>query len=85
MHNEDCGLINGEHGLTWCPLRQDSYVLNYFSNLTAYLSVGAPVYFVVKDGYKYTTISDQNGICGGRGCPQDSLLGQLYTASLLPN
>ena len=60
-------------------------MLNYFSNLTAYLSVGAPVYFVVKDNYKYTGINQQNGICGGNGCPENSLLGQLYTASLRPN
>jgi Niemann-Pick C1 protein len=64
---------------------QDSYVLDYFSNLTAYLSVGAPVYLVVKGGYRYDTPAQQNGICGGNGCPEDSLLGQVYTASLLNN
>ncbi|KAK7091360.1 NPC intracellular cholesterol transporter 1-like [Littorina saxatilis] len=64
---------------------KDSYVLDYFSNLTAYLSVGAPVYFVVKDGYNYTNVHDQNGICGGNGCPEQSLLGQIYSASLQPN
>lgn len=64
---------------------KDSYVLNYFSNLTAYLSVGAPVYFVVKDGYNYSGTASQNGICGGGGCPSSSLLAQVYTASLQPN
>lgn len=64
---------------------KDSYVLHYFSNLTAYLSVGAPVYFVVKDGYNYTTVQQQNGICGANGCPEKSLLGQLFTASLQPD
>ncbi|KAK7485656.1 hypothetical protein BaRGS_00023105, partial [Batillaria attramentaria] len=64
---------------------KDSYVLNYFSNLTAYLSVGAPVYFVVKDGYNYTGPKGQNGICGGSGCPSNSLLSQVFTSSLRPN
>ncbi|KAL8625091.1 hypothetical protein ACOMHN_030726 [Nucella lapillus] len=64
---------------------KDSFVLHYFSNLTAYLSVGAPVYFVVKDGYNYTPTQGQNGICGGNGCPEDSLLGQVYSASLRAN
>lgn len=57
-------------------------MLDYFNALNDYLSVGPPVYFVVKDGYNYTNIQGQNGICGGNGCPENSLLGQLYTASL---
>ncbi|XP_076457250.1 NPC intracellular cholesterol transporter 1-like [Babylonia areolata] len=64
---------------------KDSYVLNYFDKLQRYLSVGAPVYFVVKDGYNYTSVHDQNGVCGGNGCPETSLLGQVYTASLRSN
>ncbi|KAL8568619.1 hypothetical protein ACOMHN_032275 [Nucella lapillus] len=64
---------------------KDSYVLDYFSNLTAYLSVGAPVYFVVRDGYDYSSVRQQNGLCGGNGCLENSLLGQLYTASKQPD
>ncbi|XP_076437724.1 NPC intracellular cholesterol transporter 1-like [Babylonia areolata] len=63
---------------------KDSYVLHYFSNLTAYLSVGAPVYLVLRDGYNYSSPSLQNAVCGGSGCLEDSLLGQLYTASRQP-
>ena len=64
---------------------QDSYVLDYFGNITAYLSVGAPVYFVVPSGQNYTNSKGQNGVCGGRGCPQNSLVGQVFTASQISN
>ncbi|XP_055955668.1 NPC intracellular cholesterol transporter 1 [Patella vulgata] len=64
---------------------EDSYVLQYFNNLTKYLSVGAPVYFVVKDGHNYTSLKGQNAICGGSGCPQDSLLGQVFQATRWAN
>jgi Niemann-Pick C1 protein len=64
---------------------QDSYVLDYFKNLSAYLHTGAPVYFVVEEGLDYKTLEGQNSICGGNGCPQNSLGGQLFTASLQAN
>ncbi|XP_069106918.1 NPC intracellular cholesterol transporter 1-like, partial [Argopecten irradians] len=63
----------------------DSYVLDYFTNLSEYLHVGPPVYFVVEEGHDYVTMEGQNEICGGNGCPQDSLAGQVYTASLRSN
>ncbi|KAJ8322225.1 hypothetical protein KUTeg_000696 [Tegillarca granosa] len=56
---------------------KDSYVLDWLTNLTEYLHVGPPVYFVVEEGHDYTTLEGQNGICGGNGCPQDSLVGQV--------
>ena len=49
---------------------EDSYVLQYFNNLSTYLSVGAPVYFVVRDGHDYSSYKGQNDICGVAGCPQ---------------
>ncbi len=60
---------------------QDSYVLTYFEALNQYLSVGSPVYFVVENGHDYTTTLGQDQICGGRGCSEHSLLGQIYQAS----
>ena len=59
----------------------DSYVLTYFESLNAYLSVGSPVYFVVKQGQDYTTPNGQNMICSGQGCPEYSLLGQVLKAA----
>lgn len=64
---------------------EDSYVLDYFKNISAYLSVGPPVYFVVQSGHNYTSTAGQNDVCGGKGCPQDSLVGQVFQAARLPN
>ncbi|XP_042353563.1 NPC intracellular cholesterol transporter 1 [Plectropomus leopardus] len=63
----------------------DSYVLDYFRNLSMYLHTGAPVYFVVEDGLNYRTQEDQNVVCGGVGCNNNSLVQQVYTASLISN
>lgn len=64
---------------------EDSFVLTYFTAMEKYLSVGPPVYFVVSDGLDYTTRKGQDKICGGNGCPEDSLLGQVYAAQRQPN
>jgi Niemann-Pick C1 protein len=50
--------------------------------MSTYLKTGAPVYFVVKEGFDYTNITKQNGLCGSAGCDSDSLTGQIYTQSL---
>ncbi|XP_017281567.1 NPC intracellular cholesterol transporter 1 [Kryptolebias marmoratus] len=63
----------------------DSYVLDYFNNLTEYLHTGAPVYFVVEDGLNYSSPEGQNSVCGGVGCNNDSLVQQVYAASLISN
>ncbi|XP_076350030.1 NPC intracellular cholesterol transporter 1-like [Tachypleus tridentatus] len=60
---------------------QDSYVLNYFEALEKYLSVGAPVYFVMKGGYNYSDYQNQNLICASSGCNQYSLLTQISNAA----
>ncbi|CAJ1072507.1 NPC intracellular cholesterol transporter 1 [Xyrichtys novacula] len=63
----------------------DSYVLDYFRNLSVYLHTGAPVYFVVEDGLNYSSPEGQNVVCGGVGCNNDSLVQQVYSASLISN
>ncbi|KAL2097312.1 hypothetical protein ACEWY4_006519 [Coilia grayii] len=63
----------------------DSYVLDYFGNMTKYLHTGAPVYFVVEEGYDYRTSAGQNQVCGGVGCNNNSLVQQVYAASLISN
>ncbi|XP_072220630.1 NPC intracellular cholesterol transporter 1 [Leuresthes tenuis] len=63
----------------------DSYVLDYFKNLSEYLHTGAPVYFVVEDGLNYSSLEGQNAVCGGVGCNNNSLVQQVYTASLISN
>ncbi|KAF0046827.1 NPC intracellular cholesterol transporter 1 isoform X2 [Scophthalmus maximus] len=63
----------------------DSYVLEYFKNLSEYLHTGAPVYFVVEDGLNYSSLEGQNAVCGGVGCNNNSLVQQVYAASLISN
>lgn len=60
-------------------------MLEYFKNISKYLHTGAPVYFVVEDGLNYSTLEGQNLVCGGVGCNNDSLVQQVYTASLISN
>uniref|UniRef100_A0AAQ5ZM23 SSD domain-containing protein n=1 Tax=Amphiprion ocellaris TaxID=80972 RepID=A0AAQ5ZM23_AMPOC len=43
----------------------------------------APVYFVVEEGLNYSSPEGQNVVCGGVGCNNDSLVQQVYTASLI--
>uniref|UniRef100_A0AAQ5XZ61 SSD domain-containing protein n=1 Tax=Amphiprion ocellaris TaxID=80972 RepID=A0AAQ5XZ61_AMPOC len=52
----------------------DSYVLDYFKNMSKYLHTGAPVYFVVEEGLNYSSPEGQNVVCGGVGCNNDSLV-----------
>jgi Niemann-Pick C1 protein len=61
---------------------KDSYVLDYFIALEKYLSVGVPVYFVVKGGQNYSSMRTQNTICATSGCDIDSLLNQINLATL---
>ena len=64
---------------------RDSYVLDYFEALGKYLSVGVPVYIVVKSGHNYSLVENQNMICSTSGCNSDSLLNQINQATLQSN
>nr|CAH7739258.1 unnamed protein product [Callosobruchus chinensis] len=63
---------------------EDSYVLKYFKSLKEYLSIGPPVYFVVKTGLDYSEEDTQNKICSGQYCNNDSLVTQAFVASKMP-
>ncbi|CAG9827164.1 unnamed protein product [Diabrotica balteata] len=63
---------------------EDSFVLKYFRSLKDYLSIGPPVYFVVKSGLNYSDVDAQNLVCAGRYCKENSLVTQLYSASKIP-
>ena len=43
-------------------LPKDSFLLPWFSDMNKYLHTGPPVYFVVKEGYKYEDRVDQNRV-----------------------
>ncbi|XP_076272104.1 Niemann-Pick type C-1a isoform X2 [Rhynchophorus ferrugineus] len=60
---------------------EDSFVLKYFKFLKDYLSIGPPMYFVVKEGLDYSNYTQQNLICGGQFCNVDSLITQVFVAS----
>lgn len=63
---------------------EDSYVLEYFKAMFNYLSVGPPVYFVVKDtGLKYEDFEQQDLIRAGEN--PYSLASQIYSASKRSN
>ena len=63
---------------------KDSHIVKYFKFMAELLSMGPPVYFVVKAGLNYQNFSDQNLICGGVLCNDDSLNIQIYLASKYP-
>lgn len=61
---------------------EDSFVVDYFTNLRKYLSVGPPVYFVITEGYNYSIPKYQNRICNSdTNCDWNSMLSQLDVAA----
>ncbi|PPQ69386.1 hypothetical protein CVT24_001655 [Panaeolus cyanescens] len=58
-------------------LPAESYLVNYFDNLDAYLNIGPPVYFVVKD-VNATSRAGQQSLCGRfTTCANSSVANQL--------
>ncbi|XP_071876116.1 Niemann-Pick type C-1a isoform X6 [Bombus fervidus] len=64
---------------------EDSFVLKYFKFLNNYLSIGPPMYFVVKEGLNYSNKDIQNLVCGGQYCNNDSVSTQIFIASKQSN
>ncbi|KAK6939083.1 Protein patched/dispatched [Dillenia turbinata] len=65
-------------------LPRDSYLQGYFSNVSEYLRIGPPLYFVVKS-YNYSSESNNtNQLCSISQCNSDSLLNQISRSSLTP-
>ncbi|XP_055386647.1 NPC intracellular cholesterol transporter 1 isoform X2 [Condylostylus longicornis] len=64
---------------------EDSFVLTYFKALQEYLSIGPPMYFVLKAGLNFSNTEHANMVCSGQYCNIDSLLSQVYVASKRPN
>lgn len=53
--------------------------------LNDYLSVGPPMYFVIKEGFNFSDFDEQNLICQVYGCNDDSMLQQVFLSSLVPD
>ncbi|XP_002510680.3 NPC intracellular cholesterol transporter 1 isoform X1 [Ricinus communis] len=65
-------------------LPRDSYLQGYFNNVSEYLRIGPPLYFVVKN-YNYSSESRHtNQLCSISQCDSDSLLNEIARASLTP-
>ncbi|EFH67498.1 predicted protein [Arabidopsis lyrata subsp. lyrata] len=65
-------------------LPQDSYLQGYFNNISTYLRIGPPLYFVLKN-YNYSSESRQtNQLCSINKCDSNSLLNEIARASLTP-
>ncbi|KAH8392947.1 hypothetical protein KR200_001327 [Drosophila serrata] len=63
---------------------KNSHVVKYFRYMVDLLAMGAPVYWVLKPGLNYSLPLEQNLICGGVECNNNSLSVQLYTQSRYP-
>ncbi|XP_075158262.1 Niemann-Pick type C-1b [Haematobia irritans] len=76
---------NLEYGLDQeMSMPKESHVVKYFRYMDELLSMGAPVYWVLKPGLDYTNRDHQNIICGGVECNNNSIAVQLYTQSRYP-
>ncbi|XP_076922652.1 uncharacterized protein LOC143584500 isoform X2 [Bidens hawaiensis] len=65
-------------------LPRDSYLQGYFNNVSEYLRIGPPLYFVVKN-YNYSSESSQtNQLCSINNCDSNSLLNEISKACLAP-
>lgn len=48
------------------------------------LAMGPPVYFILSTKLPISNISNQNLLCGGQLCNEDSIITKLYMASTTP-
>ncbi|KAE9586676.1 putative protein patched/dispatched [Lupinus albus] len=66
-------------------LPRDSYLQGYFNNISEYLRIGPPLYFVVKN-YNYSSESTHtNELCSISKCNSTSLLNEIAKAALVPD
>ncbi|KAF8013214.1 hypothetical protein BT93_I1169 [Corymbia citriodora subsp. variegata] len=65
-------------------LPQDSYLQGYFNNVSEYLRVGPPLYFVVKDYNFSSESSHTDKLCSISHCDANSLLNEISRASSTP-
>ncbi|XP_031627932.1 NPC intracellular cholesterol transporter 1 homolog 1b [Contarinia nasturtii] len=60
----------------------DSHVYKYFNVMNELLAMGPPVYFVLSTSLNMSLIYNQDLICGGQKCNEDSIITKLYMASM---
>ncbi|XP_074593039.1 NPC intracellular cholesterol transporter 1-like isoform X2 [Brevipalpus obovatus] len=60
----------------------DSYMMDFFSFYKKYFEVGPPVYFMITDGYNYSSYEGYKRLCDSPSCDKDAFLKILnYFAS----
>lgn len=65
-------------------MAKDSHVVKYFKFMADILSMGPPVYWVLGPSLDYSDSVNQNIICNGILCNDDSVTTQLYMAANYP-
>lgn len=65
-------------------MASDSHVVKYFAFMQELLSMGAPVYWVIGPGLAMNRTKEQDLMCGGTKCRDDSVPTQLYLAANYP-
>ena len=62
-------------------LPRDSYLQDYFADVTSIMRVGPPLFFVVRGMNMSRHAPDTNRVCSISGCDDDSLLNQASSDS----
>lgn len=60
-------------------------IILYLKVMAELLSMGPPVYWVLGTNLNLSNSSNQNIICGGQGCYNNSIVTKLYIASTYPD
>lgn len=66
-------------------LPQDSYLQLYYRDVFNKLKAGAPVYFVIDNGYQYEIPNQQEKICSFYYCDEKSIVNTIYVYSKFSN
>ena len=78
--------LSSEKPVVYCFRSRLNVMAAFFKLfLFRYLSVGVPVYFVVKEGQDYTSLEGANEICGTTGCNNNSLVEQISIMAKIPD
>lgn len=60
-------------------------MFSHFKSMDRFLSVGPPVFFVIKGDVEFSDPYEMNKICSGAGCATDSLGAQIARAARWSN
>jgi Niemann-Pick C1 protein len=64
-------------------LPKDSYLITYYEEVHEYSESGEPLFIVIRDGFDYSSLEEQNSLCTNPGCNSNSLLNNLVNAEYI--